>query len=121
MTKPQAYMSFSDFQEAQAGKTITEAVVRQYIGGRAAADADFRRALLADPRGTVETEIGVQMPGGLELKVHEETNSELHLVLPTAMELTPNELASVTGGWPGGGGSSNDDDTPIDFDDDDPG
>ena len=121
MTKPQSYLSFSDFQEAQADKAVTEAAVRQYIGGRAAADADFRRALVADPRGTVEAEIGIQMPGGLELKVHEETNDELHLVLPASMKLTPNELARVSGGWPGTGGGGNDDDTPIDFDPNDPG
>ena len=121
MAKPQSYTSFSDFQETQAGKALTEAAVREYIAGRAAADAGFRKALVADPRGTVEAEIGIQMPGGLELRIHEETNSELHLVLPSAVELTPRELASVSGGWAGGGGEPNDDDTPIDFDGNDPG
>ena len=121
MTQLRSYTSFSEFQEAQADKGVTEAAVRQYIAGRAAADADFRKALVADPRGTVEAEIGIQMPSGLELKIHEETNSELHLVLPAPLELTPHELAGVSGGWPGGGGSANDDDTAIDFDDNDPG
>ena len=122
MDKPQSpYTSFSDFQEAQAGRDVTEAAVRQYIAGRAAADAGFRRALVADPRGMVEAEIGIQMPGSLDIKVHEETNSELHLVLPAAVELTPHELAGVSGGWAGGGGEPNDDDTPIDFDGNDPG
>ena len=121
MPKSQSYTSFSDFQEAQAGQSITEAGVREYIAGRAAADAGFRKALLADPRGTVEADTGIRMPGGLGIKVHEESNSELHLVLPAAVELTPRELAGVSGGWPGGGGEPNDDDTPIDFDGNDPG
>ena len=99
MAKPQSYASFSDFREAQAGGALTEAAVREYIAGRAAADAGFRKALVADPRGTVEAETGIEMPGGLEIKVHEETSSELHLVLPASMELTPRELARVSGGW----------------------
>ena len=113
MAKSQSYTSFNDFQEAQAGKGLTETEVREYIAGRAAADAGFRKALMADPRGMVEAETGIRMPYNLDLKVHEESNSELHLVLPAALELTPQELAGVRGGWAGGGGEPNDDDTTI--------
>ena len=121
MPKAQSYTSFSEFQEAQAGQSITEAAVRDYIAGRAAADAGFRKALVTDPRGTVEAETSIRMPDGLAVKVHEESNSELHLVLPANLELTPKELAGVSGGWPGGGGEPNDDDTAIDMDGNDPG
>ena len=114
------YGSFGEYQESRGSTAVTEESVRQFIAGKAGQDETFRKALIADPRGTVEAEIGIQMPG-VELKVHEETNDELHLVLPASMELTPSELARVSGGWPGTGGGGNDDDTPIDFDDNDPG
>ena len=40
---------------------------------RAAKDEAFRRALLADPTGTLERELGVRMPEGVALTVVEET------------------------------------------------
>ena len=94
------YGSFSQFQEANQEKAITEAGVRDFISGRAAEDEAFRKALVADALGTVETEIGVKMPDGLKLIVHEESNEELHLVLPAPLELTPQQLQHVSGGWP---------------------
>ena len=94
------YSSFSQFQEANAQQAVTEAGVREYISGRAAQDESFRKALLADASGTVEAEIGVKMPSGLKLVVHEESNEELHLVLPAPLELTPQQLQVVSGGWP---------------------
>ena len=93
------YSSFSQFQEANAEQAVTEAGVREYISGRAAQDESFRKALLADASGTVESEIGVKMPSGLKLVVHEESNEELHLVLPAPVELTAQQLQVVSGGW----------------------
>ena len=94
------YSSFSQFQEANAEQAVTEAGVREYISGRAAQDESFRKALLADAFGTVESEIGVKMPSGLKLVVHEESNEELHLVLPAPVELTPQQMQTISGGWP---------------------
>ena len=94
------YSSFSEFQEANKAKAVTEAGVREYISGRAARDETFRKALVADAFGTVEAEIGVKMPSGLKLVVHEESNEELHLVLPAPMELTAQQLQTISGGWP---------------------
>ena len=94
------YSSFSQFQEANQDKAVTEAGVREFISGRAAQDEAFRKALVADAVGTVEAEIGVKMPGGLKLVVHEESNDELHLVLPAPLELSPRQLQQVSGGWP---------------------
>ena len=94
------YSSFSQFQEANAAKAVTEAGVREFISGRAAQDEGFRKALVADALGTVESEIGVKLPDGLKLVVHEESNEELHLVLPAPLELTPRQLQQVSGGWP---------------------
>ena len=94
------YGSFSQFQEANQEKAVTEAGVREFIRGKAAEDEGFRKALVADALGTVESEIGVKMPSRLKLVVHEESNEELHLVLPAPLELTPQQLQVVSGGWP---------------------
>ena len=93
------YSSFSRFQEDNGEKTVTEAGVREFISVRAAQDPVFRKALIADALGTVEAEIGIKMPSGLKLIVHQETNDELHLVVPAPLELTPQQLQTVSAGW----------------------
>ena len=103
------YGSFSEFHGADPTRTITEASVREFIAGKAGEDEAFRKALLADPLGTVEAEVGIKMPGGLSLVVHEDSNDELHLVLPAPMQLTASQLATVSGGWPTPSGCTADD------------
>ena len=106
------YGSFSAYLDARGrGEAVTEAAVREFIAGKAGRDDGFRKALLADPRATVEAEVGIEMPGDIKLVVHEETNEELHLVLPSPVELTPAQLESVSGGWPPAapGSTTNDD------------
>ncbi len=58
---------------------------------RAAEDSDFRGRLLAEPNATVETELGVRLPAGHEIHVHEESYAETHLVLPPRSRLTAAE------------------------------
>ena len=45
-------------------------------------DADFKQQLLGDPRSTIEGALGVTLPAGLHIYIHEQTPIELHLVLP---------------------------------------
>ena len=93
-----AYGSFSEY--LQKDGAVTEDAVRGFLVGKAAEDAAFRKALTDDPLATVEAEVGIKMPAGLKLVVHEETNDELHLVLRAPNELTPAQLQTVSGGWP---------------------
>src|SRR5688572_5274273 len=70
---------------------------------RAAKDEAFRRALVDDPRGTLEREVGVRVPEGISLTVREESPTTLYLVLPSAPrreggELSDTELEGVAGG-----------------------
>ena len=53
-----------------------------YLLSRAGRDDDFRERLLANPRETIEREFGVTLDEDHELRVHEETDGETHLVLP---------------------------------------
>jgi hypothetical protein len=71
---------------------------------KAAKDAAFRRALLADPKGTLGRELGGSLPDGLAITVVEEAPDRCYLVLPAAPagqteELSDAELEAVAGGY----------------------
>jgi hypothetical protein len=61
---------------------------------RAWEDAAFKRRLLSDPRATIEEALGVILPAGLNIYVHEQTSTDLHLVLP----MPPDGLAQDISG-----------------------
>ena len=60
---------------------------------RAWQDAEFKRALLSAPRATLEEALGVTLPAGLHIYIHEQTPTDLHLVLP----MPPEELDAASG------------------------
>ena len=72
--------------------------MRTRILTKAEDDSDFRTRLLADPKGTVEAELGVTTPDALTFHVHEETATDLHLILPADKRLNVEELEAVAGG-----------------------
>lgn len=59
---------------------------RDYVNAeftrRAWQDEAFRDELLRDPRAVVERELGIRLPEDLKLSVHEETQDEIHFILP---------------------------------------
>ncbi len=58
----------------------------QAIVQRAWEDPEFKAALLADPRQTLERELGVTFPPDLQIFIHEEDAHTLHLILPQPPE-----------------------------------
>ena len=87
-----------DDQSTSSRDTVTSQVVN-----RATRDSAFRQELLQNPKETVERELGVSIPAGIELRVVEETTSTLYLVLPpqpiaAGQELSDRELEQVAGG-----------------------
>ena len=89
--------------------TATEMKTR--ILDRASEDADFRAHLVADPKAAISSEIGMAIPEGFDVVVHEDSAATAHLVLPPSPELTEAELETVAGGsmwgatpWGQGGG-----------------
>jgi hypothetical protein len=52
------------------------------LAARAKADPDFRERLLADPKATIEAELGLRFPALVQISVHEEKTNHLHIVLP---------------------------------------
>lgn len=61
---------------------------RSRLAARALEDEKFRRALIADPRKTIEREYRrvtkktLRLPRDLHIEVHEEGAQEMHLVIP---------------------------------------
>ena len=58
------------------------AELREHLMEKATVDDDFRTELLADPKAAIKAELGIDIPEGFEIKVHEEAADTGHLVLP---------------------------------------
>ena len=67
---------------------------------KAAQDEGFRHALIEAPKEALEAYLGTKLPETLNVKVVENSPSEITLVLPprSAGELSEEELGTVTGG-----------------------
>ncbi|WP_196073415.1 NHLP leader peptide family RiPP precursor [Nakamurella alba] len=68
---------------------------------RAAHDAEFRAALIADPQATLR-EAGIELPDGMSVEVQESTPTVLKLDLPPFVdenaEIAEGDLESANGG-----------------------
>ena len=51
---------------------------------RAWRDPVFKQRLLEDPRGVLEGILGIVLPAELKVCIHEQTPTEVHLILPMA-------------------------------------
>ncbi len=72
----------------------------QRIIAKAWADDAFKAALIANPNATLAAE-GIAVPGGLTLKVLEDTPGTMHVILPQppAAALSDEAIGSVAGGF----------------------
>jgi hypothetical protein len=67
-------------------------------------DDAFRQALVTDPQGAVERELGAKLPAGIQVRVVAESADTFYLVLPAnpdrapAGQLTDQQLEAVAGG-----------------------
>ena len=85
-------------------ETTTVSEMRERLLAKATGDETFRARLLADPKAAVQDELGLAIPAGFTIKVHEEAADTSHLVLPPLASLDEAELALAAGGasiWDG--------------------
>jgi Nitrile hydratase, alpha chain len=79
-------------------------LLSQQIITKAMKDDAFRQRLLSNPRETLEREVGMIIPQGVTLQMHEDTPTTHHLVLPMkpavgeAVELSDAQLEQAVGG-----------------------
>ena len=76
----------------------TRAEVEAIIAERIAADPGFRDTLLADPRAVLSEIIGFDLPDTVQVVLHEESLTQIHLTVPASQVLTDDDLARVAGG-----------------------
>ncbi len=68
------------------------------LAARADEDSEFRERLLAKPREAIEEELGVTLADDHEIRVHEETYSRTHLVLPPRSKFNKGEREAAKKG-----------------------
>ena len=79
---------------------MTQAQMQSKLITAAQADSAFRSELLADPKAAIEGLIGKEIPGAINIQVHEESATSFHLVLPPSGKLTEEELSAMfAGNW----------------------
>ncbi len=86
----------------------TKEEFQQHLIEKAMKDPDFRMKLLENPKAVIEEEIGVKIPGSVDIKVLEEDPKTVYLILPCTQAqseetvLTETDLEMIGGGWGGG-------------------
>jgi hypothetical protein len=76
----------------------TRSEVEAIIAGRLAADPAFRKTLLADPRAVLSEVIGFDIPDTVQVVLHEESLTQIHLTIPSSEVLSDDDLELVAGG-----------------------
>jgi len=65
-------------------------------------EPEFRKQVLADPKGAFERQFGRPLPADLKIIIHEDSANTINLALPPApvnvQELSEDELEKVAGG-----------------------
>ena len=72
--------------------------LREHLMDKATTDLAFREQLIADPKAAIKDELGLAIPAGFTVKVHEDQPDTSHLVLPPAAMLGEEELEEAAGG-----------------------
>ena len=80
----QKFQSFEDFYDYARNKSVE--------------DEEFRSRLLADPRAVIEEELDLSIPDGLDIRVHEDSATTSHFVIPPSAKLAEEDMRAVAGG-----------------------
>ena len=70
----------------------------QQIIDKSAVDAEFRQQLLADPKNTISTELGITIPDSMNIQIHQSDMQTVHVALPPDPNITEEQLEAVSAG-----------------------
>ena len=77
--------------------------LEQRIIEMAMKDDGFKEKLKSDPRSAIEEALGIKFPEDMNFHVNEESETDIHITLPSqAGELSEEEMSGISGGWDGG-------------------
>ena len=68
------------------------------VAARAVADPAFRAYVITDPRAAISSVLGVVIPEGVDITVHESTPTHVHLSLPPYLPSPDGDLGAISGG-----------------------
>lgn len=94
-----------------SAETRTVSALREHLVERAVMDEAFRARLLADPKAAIRDELGLEIPDGFTIEIHEEAGDTGHLVLPPAAALGESGLGRAAGGFASDPGGDSPDDS----------
>lgn len=72
--------------------------MRAQLTTKAVEDADFRQQLVSDPKGAITQEFGIDVPGNVNIVVHESDMRTLHIALPAGPDLDEEQLEAIAAG-----------------------
>ena len=86
-----------------ASQTVTLEKLEENIVSNARKNSDYRKRLLDDPKGLLESQIGQPLPSNFKVSVLQESPTQAYIVLPydapkSGSELSDEDLESVAGG-----------------------
>ena len=79
--------------------SIDRSNIDQAIADRMAEDSQFRAALMSDPRLALASLTGREIPDSVRVSVHEESPTDIHLVIAANSALGDQDLELVSGGY----------------------
>ncbi len=80
---------------------ITRGEMRDLLAKFSTENADYRAAIVNDPKKVIEAQFQLNVPEGVTLKVVEDSADTINIVLPAALadgELSDADLEAVAGG-----------------------
>ena len=85
---------------------LTRGEINDLVAGFASSNAEYREALMRDPKSVLAAQMQQELPESLSVKVIEESSDTIFLVLPhvpaEGAELSDADLEAVAGGKGGG-------------------
>ena len=81
-----------------SNETRTADELREHLVDKATTDEAFRAQLIADPKAAIKEELGLALPAGFNVKVHEEAPDTSHVVLPPSAALGEVDMEQAAGG-----------------------